>query len=103
MENGSILSLNPKTYSHWWTFIPVLPIDRDHLEYKILRRQWADHTMNPLKYQGGFWKPNSSRGFYVEHREDHISTVLFHLWALFPSNWPGGAGQGSFCGNRSLP
>jgi hypothetical protein len=90
MENSSLLISNPKTYSHWWTFIPALPPDRTGLEYKMLRRQWADHTMNPLKHQNGAWKPNSTRGFYIEHREDHISTVLFHLWALFPCNeWVG--------------
>lgn len=46
--------------------------------------------MNCLKDVRGVWKLNSTRGFYVEQREDHISTVLFHLWTLFPfRNWVG--------------
>jgi len=49
-----------------------------------------DHTMNCLSGSAGSWKLSSSRGFYVEGREDHITTVLFHIWALFPDfRWVG--------------
>ncbi|MBX6322972.1 MAG: hypothetical protein IRY94_14175 [Rhodospirillaceae bacterium] len=39
--------------------------------------------MNPLVFRDGRWKPGSSRGFYIENREDHIATVLFQIWAMF--------------------
>lgn len=90
MEVSSLLFQSPKTYAKWWTFVPVLPASRDSHEYKMLRRQWADHTMNCLSVKDGILKLTSSRGFYVENREDHIMTVLFHIWAMFPDvSWVG--------------
>jgi|GEM_PF-1962709 hypothetical protein len=90
IQVSSLLIDNPRTYANWWTFIPVLPSSRETLEYEILKRQWADHTMNCLSNKTGLWKLSSSRGFYVERREDHITTVLFHIWALFPdTKWVG--------------
>src|SRR5258708_39778147 len=90
MHTSSLLITEPRTYANWWTFVPVIPPSREDLEYKILKRQWADHTMNCLSDKTGSWKLSSSRGFYVEHREDHIATILFHIWALFPDvGWVG--------------
>jgi hypothetical protein len=40
--------------------------------------------MNCLSNKSGAWKLSSSRGFYVHGREDHITSVLFHIWAAFP-------------------
>jgi len=81
---SSLLIDEPKTYSRWWTFVPVIPANRDDHSYHTLKRQWFDHTMNCVESVAARWKLKSSRGFYVEHREDHIATVLFHIWAAFP-------------------
>lgn len=87
---SSLLIAEPKTYAYWWTFVPVMPADREDPAYAILKRQWADHTMNCLAPEGEGWRLKSNRGFYVEQREDHISTVLFHIWAAFPdASWVG--------------
>lgn len=40
--------------------------------------------MNCLSNKTGSLKLASSRGFYVQKREDHITPVLFHIWAAFP-------------------
>jgi hypothetical protein len=89
VEN-SLLIETPKTYAHWWTFVPVLPSGRNDPAYLVLKRQWCDHTMNCIAPVPGGWKLKSNRGFYVEPREDHIATVLFHIWAAFPdTSWVG--------------
>lgn len=80
---SSLLLTSPKTFLYWWTFVPVLPAGREDIAYKILKRQWADHTMNTVKWTGSTWRVGR-RGFYVGAREDHIATCLFHIWAAFP-------------------
>jgi hypothetical protein len=81
---SSLLFEDPKTYLFWWTIIPVLPESRDDPHYKMLKRLWADHTMNCLSKKTGTWRLASSRGFYVQRREDYITPALFHIWAAFP-------------------
>lgn len=81
---SSLLFDEPRTYLYWWTFIPVLPGSSEDPLYRVLKRLWADHTMNCLSNKSGAWKLASSRGFYVHGREDHITPVLFHIWAAFP-------------------
>jgi hypothetical protein len=81
---SSLLFEDPKTYLYWWTIIPVLPENQDDPHYKMLKRLWADHTMNCLSKKTGTWKLASSRGFYVQRREDYITPALFHIWAAFP-------------------
>jgi hypothetical protein len=80
---SSLLVSSPRTFSHWWTFVPVLPAGPDTHEYKVLKRQWADHTMNTLRPHNGEYVPGN-RGVYVETREDHITTCLFQIWASLP-------------------
>ena len=54
----------------------MLPADQHDHAYHALRRVWGDHTMS------------SARGFYRTGTEDHITSTLFHQWALFPEpNW----------------
>jgi hypothetical protein len=85
---NSLLLTSPKTYLFWWTIIPSLPESRSDPQYQMLKRLWADHTMNCLSNKTGDWKLASSRGFYVQGREDHITPALFHIWAAFPdSSW----------------
>lgn len=68
----------------------MLPAGRDDPAYAVLKRQWADHTMNCIARDGEGWRLTSTRGFYVERREDHIATVLFHIWAALPdASWVG--------------
>jgi hypothetical protein len=87
---SSLLIDKPKTYAHWWTFVPVIPASRHDHGYSALKRQWFDHTMNCLSGGPGDWKLKSSRGFYVQGHEDHIAPVLFHIWASFPdAAWVG--------------
>ncbi len=84
---SSFLVEKPRTYRYWWTFIPVLPRSREDHAYAVLKRQWADHTMNTVRRDGEGWLPGS-RGAYVEGREDHITPALFQMWAAFPgSSW----------------
>jgi hypothetical protein len=82
---SSLLVASPQTYLHWWTFVPVVPSGRDDVAYKVLKRQWADHTMNTLRRIGSDWLPGA-RGMYVATREDHLTTCLFHIWAAFPDH-----------------
>lgn len=87
---SSLLIREPKTFAYWWTFVPVLPLDRNDINYHVLRRQWADHTMNCIGEGPGGWRLKSGRGFYVEGREDHVTPVLFHIWAAIPNpSWVG--------------
>lgn len=82
-DRSSLLFEKPRTYKYWWTFMPVLPGTREERAYGMLRRQWADHTMNTLIRKGDKLAPGS-RGAYVEGREDHITPCLFQIWAAFP-------------------
>lgn len=82
-NQSSMLFEKPRTYKYWWTFVPVLPRTREDQAYGMLRRQWADHTMNTLIRKGDRVVPGS-RGMYVEGREDHITPCLFQIWAAFP-------------------
>jgi hypothetical protein len=85
-----ILIETPRTYSHWWLCVPVLPADRLDPRYTVLRRLWADHTMNCVRADGKQWRLASTRGFYVEPREDHITPALFDIWAAMPDfRWVG--------------
>jgi len=87
VAESSFLTEKPKTYRYWWTFIPVLPRSREDHAYAVLKRQWADHTMNTIRREGEGWRPGS-RGTYVVGREDHITPVLFQIWAAFPdTSW----------------
>ncbi len=84
---SSLLFEKPRTYKYWWTFMPVLPRTREDHAYRMLKRQWADHTMNTLVRKGDTLSPGS-RGTYVEGREDHITPCLFQIWAAFPgTSW----------------
>lgn len=87
---SSLLIEKPKTYEFWWYCVPVLPAGRGDPAYEILKRQWCDHTMNCLGQDGRGWKLLSSRGFYVQDREDHVTIALFHVWAALPTQaWVG--------------
>jgi hypothetical protein len=87
---SSLLFEDPKTYLYWWTVVPLLPESSNDQQYRVLKRLWADHTMNCLSNKNGAWKLASSRGFYVQKREDCITPVLFQIWAAFPDcTWVG--------------
>lgn len=84
VESPWITGAPRRAHKVWWTCLPVLPRDRSHWPYSMLRRQWFDHTMNTFRQDGsGGWRPNS-RGFYTEAAEDHMTVVLFHIWAALP-------------------
>lgn len=84
---SSLVCELPRTHRYWWTCAPVMPRTRISIGYRTLRRQWADHTMNTFRIDGANIRPNS-RGFYTETREDHIATVLFHIFGMFEgSRW----------------
>jgi hypothetical protein len=90
MIRSSLLFEDPKTFLYWWTVIPVLPERQNDQQYVALKRLWADHTMNCLSNKDGSWKLASSRGFYVQKREDCITPALFQIWAAFPDcSWVG--------------
>ena len=80
---SSLLTSSPKTYLYRWTFATCLPADKKSHAYAVLRRVWADHTMNTVKRTDAGPVPGP-RGAYVESREDHITTVLFQIWAAMP-------------------
>ncbi|NCO23014.1 MAG: hypothetical protein GW905_13775 [Rhodobacterales bacterium] len=50
----------------WWHFCGALPLSRDDHAYFVLRRVWADHTMQP---------PN--RGYWARQTEDYVTLALF--------------------------
>jgi hypothetical protein len=84
MNDSLFLIESPKTFRYWWTFIPALPLSRDSQNYRALRRHWADHTMNTLVRKDGILMPGP-RSAYVPGREDHLTPVLFNIWAAIPS------------------
>lgn len=87
VAESSFLIDKPRTYRYWWTLVPVLPRSREDHGYAVLKRQWADHTMNTIRREGDAWRVGS-RGAYVEGREDHITPALFQIWAAFPgASW----------------
>lgn len=70
-----MVSVAPPGAGHidvWWHGVSALPASPTDRAYFALRRVWGDHTMA------------GARGFYRLASEDHISTVLFHIWDLFP-------------------
>jgi hypothetical protein len=62
----------------------MIPARRADKRYKILRRVWADKTMNVIRQTPQGWKHASNRGSYVEGHEDYMTIALFEIWAAFP-------------------
>ncbi len=85
-KNTPYFAIGPRKFHRfWWTCIPALPTARDSREDRMLRRVWADHTMNTLRLGAdGSVTPNA-RSFYVEGNEDHVVPALFQTWAILPA------------------
>ena len=60
----------------WWHYAGALPLGPKDHSYYVLRRIWADHTMQP------------PRGYWSRRSEDYLTTVLFQpLACLHDSQW----------------
>lgn len=83
LNNMPYLILAPrKVHRFWWTCIPALPTKRGSYEDIMLRRIWADHTMNTLRVEANGNIRANSRSFYAEGTEDHVIPATFQTWAI---------------------
>jgi len=72
---------SPPTHARWWTCVTFLPAGPSDPRYGVLRRLWADHTMNAVKPVAGGWRIGNRGGFYVQGREDQLTPALFEIWS----------------------
>lgn len=61
-------------FNAWWQGVAALPLDCSEQAYFVLRRIWADQTINT---------PTGARSFYRRGTEDHVTPALWQNWYLF--------------------